>query len=228
MTGGQNPSERQRRRAHRERTSLIGALRRYGFCKAFLSKYTVGCFLIALAIPVITPWGQGRLLEPLLSMHVTLLGFNLAVFSFIIVGGRDEFFDSVLNQKGRSGYQNLEELNLKIAWPIFLHMACIVLLLSRFVLAAYFRDNGLNIAGGVWRVLYVFFASWSMVQTWMSANAIFRLSLIRLRWNSAKSQARHVQRSDPRPSVVGQDNEGGAIDPNSPHADLHEGSAPPP
>lgn len=168
-------------KSRRHKSTLQGALMRYGLKKAFLSRWTGISLIAALVLPPLVPWGLHDMLTPLLSAHVTLLGFGLTVFGLVVIGGRDDFFLPIIKSKKFEGAAILERMALYLIWPLVLHGMCAVAILARLTLFRAFQDNTLLIAGSAWRVAYVFLATWALVQTYLSSHYLFRIALIRIR-----------------------------------------------
>ena len=68
--------------------------------------------------------------------------------------------------------------------PVLLHMVSLVLIVFRLTVfdAAVFVDR--EMFGYVWRVAYVFFFCWSLIQTYFSVAITFKLVVIKLNWQS--------------------------------------------
>ncbi|MHA7812155.1 MAG: hypothetical protein ACX94C_02005 [Phycisphaerales bacterium] len=183
MTSSHGATDRGHARGRREASSIYGALKRYGVRKAFLSKWTAICLVSSILLPNLVPWGRYDLLPVLISIHATLLGFGLTVFGFVVIGGKDDFFLPIVKSKNFNGMAILERMSLYLIWPVLLHGVCLLLILVRLTIYHMFSGDGLLILGGLWRVLYVFFALWSILQNYFSMNYLFRIALIRLRFH---------------------------------------------
>jgi hypothetical protein len=97
-----NYSTMDTKRRRRPSSTPWRELLRYGLRRAFLS-YTTGCSaLAAVVLSCMLPWGQRELLPFMAGFHAAMLGFGLSVFGFTILGGKDDFFEPVMKNRGRT------------------------------------------------------------------------------------------------------------------------------
>lgn len=155
-------------------------LRRYGYRRAFLSRWTGLALAAALVLPFIVPWGQYGSLGLLAGLHGGLLGFGLTVFGFTILGGKDDFFEPVMKSQGAAGLDALRDMVLLLWWPVLLHGAALALCMVRILGKSFWGNH--HCAATAWRMVYVFAAVWAMTQTYHSVRYLFILAITRLKW----------------------------------------------
>lgn len=141
---------------------------------------------VASALTFLVPFGLGKDLHQFLRVHVTLFGFGAAVFGFTILGGKDDFFEPII-ESDDSGLDTLRNMVLFLFVPLALQgLACIVLvirILFPCIGASVFLAYG-------WRFAYSFTAIWASAQMWFAYRFLFVLAITRLVWKDKEVKRR--------------------------------------
>lgn len=139
--------------------SVVGELQRYGLHSRDVL-YCMLWALVALALTIFVPPGQGKYVFQYLTFHLAALGFGAAIFSRTILS-RDNFFKYVDQGALRS-----------LIYPLILHG------LSCFALMCWIIFPGSFSQG--WRFLYGYLAVFAVAQSAFSFRALFVLAITRL------------------------------------------------
>jgi hypothetical protein len=131
----------------------------------------------------LVPTGQYNSLAILLPLHITMLGFSMTVFGFVILGGKDDFFEPLMVSRA-DGLDLLRNMVLILFWPLPAHFLAAAVCFLRLIIPAIGHIEGLNIT---WRILYGFITLYSFVVSFFAARYLFRLAIIRLIWRKGKT-----------------------------------------
>ena len=160
-------------------------LRRFGLRKAFLNWHTYVSASIAVGCAASVPYQGTPALDALITMHGTLLGFTLTVFGFVILGGKDDFFEPVMQKLGPTGVEALRTLVLDLFFPVILQAACLALCLQRRFAPVWFNLLPVTYA---WRFTYAFLFIWANLEIYHAVESLFMLAIRRILWRSRKGQ----------------------------------------
>ncbi len=132
----------------------------------------------AVALAMYVPFGQGKDIFQYFTVHLAFLGFGATVFGFTILGGKDDFFEPIIDSLP-DGLDILRQMVLFLFFPLILHAVACGLLGVKVLFPNIYRVHWLH---EVWRGGYSFFAIWAVYQTAMSFRFLFVLAITRLVW----------------------------------------------
>lgn len=155
-------------------------MRRFGLGKIVFSWPFLLSLVIAAVAAAAIPAGRSDLLLTLLQVHAGLAGFSLTVFGFVILGGKDDFFEPLIRQR-QDGLDLLRDMVLILFWPLAFHFVSFALCLMRLLLPQIGTDCVLSYG---WRWCYGWATTYSVLLSFLSARYLFRLAIIRLIWRS--------------------------------------------
>jgi len=163
---------------HRSIPTIIGEIRRFGVRKCFDRRDVYALWSASVVLALAVPGGQREHLPTIISAQLTFLGFSLTIFGFVILGGKDDFFDPVL-RSGPGGQNALRNLVLHLFWPIIWHgLACVA-----GVAYLLFGDAmGFQPILYMWRLTYAFLTLFSFLESFYATRILFILAVRRLIW----------------------------------------------
>lgn len=150
----------------------------FGVKKAFLSPWPIGSLYVGFACCWV-PIEGNTVLSAIFASHLMLLGVAVTVFGFTILGGKDDFYQTILvDDKDESGFLALRHLVLFLFWPIPLHAIALALCLGCLALGTSLTGRPWHLLA--WRWLYGFVASWAVLQSFFSVRQLYHLAIVRL------------------------------------------------
>jgi hypothetical protein len=152
-------------------------LRRYGLRRSSIALWLLW-LVCATALARYVPFGQGKDIFQYFTLHLAFLGFGATVFGFTILGGKDDFFEPIINSLP-DGLDILRQMVLFLFFPLILPAAACGCLCVKVLFPDIYRVPWLH---EVWRGVYSFFAIWAVYQTAMSFRFLFVLAITRLVW----------------------------------------------
>lgn len=159
-------------------------LRRYGLRRTNIALWLLWA-VMAAALSRYVPHGQGKDVFQYLTFHFALLGFGATVFGFTILGGKDDFFEPIMDSVPE-GLSILRDMVLFLFFPLILHVIACGLLCLRILFPSICSTPWCFYP---WRGLYAFFAIWGFFQSAMSFRFLFILAITRLVWKDKQMKA---------------------------------------
>jgi len=151
--------------------------KRYGYIKKDW-KPVLFWLLLSIFLAFIVPEGQGENLFQYFMFHLAMAGFGGTVFGFTILGGKDDFFEPIIEEK-KEGINTLRAMVLFLFTPLVLHGGACLLLMVRILFPFLTQTEGLQF---LFRSVYGFIAIWAIAQTYFSYRFLFVLAITRLVW----------------------------------------------
>jgi hypothetical protein len=177
---------------NKRKPSIFGVLkelRRYGW-KWSDFRYCVYWAVIAIILAYAVPAGQGKDIFQFVTLHVTLLGFGATIFGFTILGGKDDFFEPIMESR-KNGLNTLRDMVLILFFPLVLHAVACAVLGIRILFP---EICGTLAVWYLWRWFYSFFAIWATAQSAFATRYLFVLAITRLVWRNKEIQKAKKER----------------------------------
>ncbi len=180
--------------SHRSKPALFTVwreIRRYGFRRSDC-RFWLSWALIAAVLTFAVPFGQSDNIFQYLAIHIAFAGFGATVFGFTILGGKDDFFEPII-ESVQDGVYALRNMVLFLFFPLILHSIACGLLTVRILVP----QVGLYVTVAyTWRFLYGFIAIWATAQTAFSFHFLFSLAITRLVWKDIEVKKRKQAAAD--------------------------------
>lgn len=172
-------------RTKHPRFTVRKELRRYGL-RWSDARLWLCWAVVALLLTFTVPFGQNGNIFQFLAIHIAFAGFGATVFGFTILGGKDDFFEPIIESSDKGVYV-LRDMVLYLFFPLILHGSACVVLATRIL----FSQIGECLACVyLFRFAYAFLAIWAMVQTALSFRFLFVLAITRLMWKDKEVKNR--------------------------------------
>jgi hypothetical protein len=151
--------------------------RRYGYIKKDW-KWVLLWLPCSIVLAIVVPNGQGENLFQYFMFYLAMAGFGGTVFGFTILGGKDDFFEPIIEEK-KEGINALRDMVLFLFVPLVLHGGACILLIMRILFPFLTQTECLQF---LFRCVYGFIAMWAIAQTYFSYRFLFTLAITRLVW----------------------------------------------
>jgi DNA-directed RNA polymerase subunit RPC12/RpoP len=146
----------------------------------------VGSAAIAALLTVLVPTGQAVNLYQFLTFHMVMMGFGATVFGFTILGGKDDFFEPLM-ERDPKGVIALRDMVLYLFCPLVVHGVASSLLIARALFPATGRWP---VSMYAFRAGYGFFAIYATYLSYSAFRFLFVLANKRLIWLNGRIRKR--------------------------------------
>ena len=134
--------------------------------------------IVSSVLAVAVPMGQATNLFQFLSFHMIMMGFGASVFGFTILGGKDDFFEPLM-ERDPQGVMALRDMVLYLFCPLVVHGIASGLVIVRILFPS-IGESSYTVYP--FRIIYGFFAIYATYLSYSAFRFLFILANKRLIW----------------------------------------------